>query len=113
MHPQNNAPKRITGRRLNEGPDVERWADTGCPLIDSDHHARRLALMHTIGRAVDERTLTIDPTVLTPAEHIRDLTVALGDLARAEHDHDRIECLIEVAVLAQGQLEVLEREAST
>jgi hypothetical protein len=109
MHPQNNAARRLARHALNERAAHHATR----PPDDSDHHARRLALMHTIGRGVDERTRAIDPTVLTPAEHIRDLTVALGDLARAEHDHDRIECLVEVAVLAQGQLEVLEREAST
>jgi hypothetical protein len=108
MHPQNNAARRLARHALNERAAHHATR----PPDDSDHHARRLALMHTIGRTIDHRTRAIDPITKTPAERVRDLAVALGDLARANCDRDRIECLVEVAVLAQGQLEALDRDAA-
>ena len=78
-------------------------------MIDSSH---RVALLHGICAAVDERAFALDPVqrLLPASERVRDLTVALGCVASAEDPYERCDALHELAVLVVGWLEDEQRE---
>lgn len=84
----------------------------GLCAVSVDHYARRVAIQAEIGRTIDLHAMAVDPALLnlTDAEHVRELTIALGQLAAMGTAGDQHALLIELASRAQGWLEAIALE---
>lgn len=79
----------------------------------NDDTARRVTVLHHVGRRVDDRTLSLDPaftSLLPVSEKVRELTIALGNVAACEYPEDRPDALLELAALACAWAECELRE---